>query len=201
MAINKAYLRSGRTLESDECLTPRYVVEPIIKYLKAKNFKKIWCPFDKESSFYVRTLRRNGFEVIFTHKDANEDFLEADFSKIEFDCIVSNPPFSLKDEILEQLYRIGKPFAILLPQNALQSTKRTDLFIKYGLEYLGFDKRACFYTSGNLNEIRFGNHFASGYFCKNVLPRNLIFEYLVPKQESYFAGGVVLLFESHRLVA
>ena len=38
--LNKAYLQSGRTEESDECLTPRYVVEPIIKYLKEKSKKQ-----------------------------------------------------------------------------------------------------------------------------------------------------------------
>ena len=104
----------------------------------------------------------------------------------DFDCIVSNPPFSCKDKILERLYTIGKPFAILLPQNSLQSLGRTKLFMKYGLEYLGFDKRACFYTNNELDKIKFGNHFASGYFCWKVLPEKLIFEELVPVQESYY---------------
>lgn len=189
MGKNNAYLKSGRTSGSDECLTPRYVVEPIIKYLKAKNFKKIWCPFDKPESFYVRVLKDNGFNVVCSHIENGEDFFEIDYQNINFDCIVSNPPFSKKDKILSRLYKIGKPFAILLPQNSLQSLKRTDLFIKYGLEYLGFDKRACFYTKNELEGIKFGNHFASGYFCNGVLPRNLIFEYLKPKQESYFGGG------------
>lgn len=201
MPMNKGYLTSGRNAESDECLTPRYVVEPIVKYLKAKNFETIWCPFDLEHSLYVRILKENGFKVIHTHIENGGNFFEIDPKSIKFDCIVSNPPFSLKDEILEKLYEIGKPFAVLLPQNALQSIKRTDLFIKNGLEYLGFDKRACFYTNNELEEIKFGNHFASAYFCKDILPKNLIFEYLNPKQESYFGGGVILLFENLSMVA
>ena len=40
MGLNKAYLKSGRTKTSDECYTPRYVIEPIIKYLKVANYKK-----------------------------------------------------------------------------------------------------------------------------------------------------------------
>lgn len=199
--MNKGYLTSGRNAESDEYLTPRYVVEPIVKYLKAKNFETIWCPFDLEHSLYVRILKENGFKVIHTHIKNGGNFFEIDTKSIKFDCIVSNPPFSLKDEILEKLYEIGKPFAVLLPQNALQSIKRTDLFIKNGLEYLGFDKRACFYTNNELEEIKFGNHFASAYFCRNILPKNLIFEYLNPKQESYFGGGVILLFENLSMVA
>ena len=39
--LNKGYLTSGRTKESDECLTPRYAVQPIIKYIKSNGFKKI----------------------------------------------------------------------------------------------------------------------------------------------------------------
>ena len=138
---------------------------------------------------YVREFLKNDFAVHYTHIDNGEDFFNIDVSTIDFDCIVSNPPFSKKDNVLKKLYEIGKPFAILLPQNALQSTKRTMLFIKYGLEYLGFDKRACFYTSNELDKIKFGNHFASGYFCKDVLPTNLIFECLKPLQEEYFRGG------------
>lgn len=191
MTNNKGYLTAKRDAASDECLTPRYVVEPIIKYLKQKGYKKIWCPFDLEHSLYVRILKAEGFEVINTHIETGGNFFEIDPGEIDFDCIVSNPPFTQKDKILERLYAIGKPFAILLPQNSLQSKDRTPLFIKYGLEYLGFDKRACFYTNDKLQEIKFGSAFASGYFCKNVLPDLLRFEYLHPQQESYnnFGGG------------
>ena len=185
MAINKGYLTSGRTKESDECLTPKYVVEPIIKYLKFNRYKKIWCPFDLDISWYVRLLKEEGFEVINTHLQNGFDFFEVDHAKIDFDCIVSNPPFTLKDEILKRLYEINKHFSILLPQNSLQSGKRTKLFIEYGLEYLGFAERACFYTNNNLDRINFGNHFASGYFCYKVLPEKMIFEHLKPVQAKY----------------
>lgn len=30
------------------------------------------------------------------------------------DYIISNPPYSLKGEVLKQLYEIGKPFAMLV---------------------------------------------------------------------------------------
>lgn len=184
MPINKGYLTSGRTAESDECLTPRYVVEPIIKYILKKKFKSVWCPFDKQDSYYVRLFQEKGLKVFFSHKDINNgDFFKVDVPKC--DCIVSNPPFTLKDEILKKLYEINKPFAVLLPIQSLQSQKRTKLFMQYGLELLSFDQRACFYMSGDLDAIKFGNHFASAYFCKNILPNQLIFEKLHPIQESY----------------
>lgn len=183
MAINKVYLRSGRTLESDECLTPKYAVEPLIKHLKARGFNKIWCPFDQAHSNYVKVLGE-GFNVVNSHIYDGYDFFKTN-TPSGIDCIVSNPPFSKKDKILERLYELEVPFAMLLPQNSLQSIKRVGMFIENGVEYLGFDKRICFYTNGNLEEIRFENHFASGYFCKEVLSNNLTFEKLNQRQEPY----------------
>ena len=57
----------------------------------------------------------------------------------EWDIIVSNPPFSLKDKVLERLYSFNKPFAILLPLNSKtglrssllmnQRTQNVDIFV------------------------------------------------------------------------
>ena len=180
MGLNRAYLQSGRTSESDECLTPRYGVLPMVKYLKACGFKKIWCPFDDSNSFYVRVLRSHGFIVHNTSLFNGYDFLTYQPRFFDFDVIVSNPPFSIKDEVLQRCYSFGKPFAVLLPQNSLQGVTRVDMFLKYGMEYLGFDKRICFYTNGNYASWSAGNHFASGYFCHNILPDKMIFEKLLP---------------------
>lgn len=183
MPINKGYLTAGRGYESDECLTPRYAVTPIIKYLEDRDYSNILCPFDKDDSFYVRELKFLGFNVTNSHLETMDFFNITDFSNI--DCIVSNPPFSIKDKVLKRLYEVEKPFAILLPQNSLQAIGRVNLFMEYGLEYLGFDKRINFYTNGDMTKWRKGNHFASGYFCKDVLPEKLIFEKLIEIQEPY----------------
>ena len=45
MALNKAYLNAGHNSASDECMTPFYAVDPLVKYIPKG--KKIWCPFDK----------------------------------------------------------------------------------------------------------------------------------------------------------
>lgn len=185
MGMNIGYLTASKTSESDEYLTPRYAVEPIIKYLKNK-FNNILCPFDKQDSQYVRVLIKEGFRVIYSHKD-DKDFFSYKTSDLnDIDCIVSNPPYSIKSKVLKRLYELNKPFMMLLPQNCLQSKERTDLFIKYGLEYLGFDSRICFYTNNDLTSIKMGNSFGSGYFCWKVLPEKLIFEKLNPIQEPYF---------------
>lgn len=184
--INKGYLTCDRTANGDEVLTPRYAVEPIIKYLAEKGYFRIICPFDKPNSKFVEVLWQNDFFAKVTHIETGKDFFTYTPEElIGIDCLVSNPPYSIKDEVLERLYLLDKPFMMLLPQNTLQGGKRTKLFMKYGLEYLGFDKRINYYTKGELDKIKTGNHFASGYFCRNVLPEKLIFEELKIIQEPY----------------
>jgi len=187
MGRNNGYLKASSVPQSDECLTPRYGVEPVIKYLSARGYLKIWCPFDNSNSQYVRCLQGAGFIVHCTTLKNGYDFLEYEPRFFDYDCIVSNAPFSIKDLVLSRLYRLGKPFAVLLPQNSLQSIERVNLYLENGLEYLGFDRRICFYTRGELQAWKPSNHFASGYFCKDVLPEKMIFERLTPIQEPHYA--------------
>lgn len=168
---------------SDECLTPRYGVMPIVKHLKNRGFKKIWCPFDKADSFFVRVLRDAGFTVVHSHIDDGVDFFECDH--IDADCIVSNPPFSKKTAILQRLFALNIPFAMILPLNTLQAKGRVDLFINHGIEMLCFDGRICFYTWGKLDSFPQQNRFPTAYFCRGVLPEKLVFEKLKMIQEPY----------------
>jgi len=196
--MNEAYLKSTRTSAGDEVFTPRCAVEPVIKYLKAKGYKTILCPFDNIHSQYVRVLTDAGFKVIHSHIDMSTEKRSYDFFDVidtieilkdSIDCIVSNPPFSLKTEILSTLYAINIPFMMLLPQTALQSKERVKMFMAYGLEYLGFDSRIGYYTKGEMDSFKTQNHFASGYFCRNVLPEKLIFEELLIENEAYDGKG------------
>lgn len=207
MAQNKGYLTAGNSRSSDETLTLKYAVKPIVKYLKEKGYKRILCPFSLYHSKYVEVLQENGFEVIYN--DGEMDFFnltKEDMKQWNIDCIVDNPPYSIKDEVIKRLYELEVPFGVLLPQNSLQGKFRTSLYVKHGLEYLGFDSRICFYTkSKNIyytgetksfqkeydwkpsDFIKVGESvsFATGYFCHNVLPEKLIFEKLERKIEPY----------------
>ena len=64
--------------------------------------------------------------------------------EIGFDCIVTNPPFSLKTEFLEKCYRIGKPFALLLPITALDTRARQAMFKQNGVEIILIGRRINF---------------------------------------------------------
>lgn len=93
--INKGYLTAKTDTNPDEWLTPAYAVEPLISYLKQCQYHTIWCPFDKEDSQFVRTLRENSFKVQATHIENGTDFFKSE-APVGVQCIVSNPPFSKK---------------------------------------------------------------------------------------------------------
>ena len=175
MALNIGYLTSDTTKEGDSLFTPYYAVDHIIKYLPKD--KIIWCPFDMEewSAFSVR-LKECGYNVISSHIEKGKDFFNYEPEK--WDIIVSNPPFSIKDKVLERLYSFNKPFAVLLPLNSLQGKTRYKYF-KDGIQILSFDARICYHNKDHMDSVVKGSPFATAYFCRDLLPKDLIVEKLV----------------------
>lgn len=89
---------------NDEFYTPLYAVKPIEKYIKPHS--TIWCPFDTEESNFVKRFRELGHKVIATHIHSGTDFFDCTIP--ECDYIISNPPYSLKTEVLQRLFKIKK---------------------------------------------------------------------------------------------
>lgn len=175
MGLNIGYLKSKTNKESDEVFTPAYAVRPILKYIKPNS--TVWCPFDKSDSEFVKQITENNCSVIYSHIDYEDgNFFEYEPDRYQYDYIISNPPFSIKDDILKRLYELNKPFAMLLPLPSLQGQKRFD-YIK-DCQALIFDKRINFFKNKDTKEILKGISFASIYVCKDFLPRDLIFERL-----------------------
>ena len=108
----------------DEYYTPKYAVNPILEFKPTET--TIWCPFDTDKSLFVKLLKDEGHTVIYTHISNNQDFFKIN---VECDYIISNPPYSLKNEVFERLFEIGKPFAMLVGVVGLfESKKRFDMF-------------------------------------------------------------------------
>lgn len=135
----------------------------------------IWCPFDTKDSEYVKILSNNGNKVIFSHIKEGKDFFNYEPDE-KYDLIISNPPFSCKDEILKRLYNLNKPYAMLFPLPTLQGQKRFQYL--EDCQALIFDKRINFYQD-IAHTVRAKNvAFASIYICKNFLPKDLVFRKL-----------------------
>ena len=158
---------------NDECYTPAYGVAPIIKYIPKD--KIIWCPFDTEDSEYVKIFKENGNKVIYSHIDLGQNFFDYEPNE-KYDFIISNPPFSIKDDVIKRLSELNKPFAMLFPIPTLQGQKRFP-YMK-NCQALIFDKRINYFKNKETKEIQKGVSFGSFYLCKNFLPSDLIFEEL-----------------------
>jgi hypothetical protein len=154
----------------DEFFTPAYAVEPLLKYIPKK--WTAWEPTDSlGKSEITKALRKNGNKVVSTGKKTI-DFLSGDAPAGRFDCIVTNPPYSLKDDFLLRCFELEKPFALLLPITALEGVRRGKLFNEMGerLGVLVLDRRVEF-TGGSV-------WFNVSWFCCGILPRQLVFERL-----------------------
>ena len=183
MPQNKGYLTARTDKASDEVFTPAYAIRPLIKYIEEyriihnKNPLIIWCPFDYASSKYVEVLSNiDSVKVIYSHIDDGKNFFYWEPEE-HYDIIISNPPFSCKDDILKRLYELDKPYAVLFPVPTLQGQARFP-YLK-DIQYLGFDKRINYYKDLSMTKTQDGVSFGSCYLCKRFLPKDLIIEELV----------------------
>lgn len=105
MGLNTGYLKADRTEESNEQYTPYYAVDPILKYIPEG--ARVWTPFDREwSAFYQSFKARGGFSVIRSDISDGLDFFT--YEPPEYDCIVSNPPFTQKRRGIKKALRTGE---------------------------------------------------------------------------------------------
>ena len=174
MGINIGYLTANRTRAGDEVYTPFYAVEPLLEFLPKD--KKIWCPFDEEWSAFYQFLSEKGYEVERSSLKEGQDFFR--YEPEYWDILVSNPPFSKKNDVLKRAFSFQKPFALLLPVNSIQGKARYKIF-NNEIQMLSFDGRVDYHTRQNMECYTKGNHFGSAYFCRDLLPTKLEFRQLV----------------------
>jgi hypothetical protein len=160
--------------KSDEFYTLPYAVKPLLKYIPKD--KTIWCPFDKEESAFVRVFKENGYNVLFSHIDNEQDFFEYE-PKQNYDYIISNPPYSLRTAIMQRLYfNLRKPFALLINESGLFDTKkRYEMLKTKDFEMMIFDKRVHYEKDGIVKK---QEPFKSIYLCSQILPEKIVFETL-----------------------
>jgi len=156
-----------------EAYTPKYAVDIILPYISKD--KVIWSPFSRNEHNFADYLRDKGYKVINTHynpeTEQGQDFLtfEPDF---DFDVILDNPPFKGKTKYVERAMSYNKPFALFLPLNAFLDNGIPNLYTKNNteLQLLIPDKRTEFE-----NQKQKGISFKTVYFCRGLLPKQIIF--------------------------
>lgn len=156
------------TISSDDFQSPEYCLDILIPYLNKEWM--IWEPACGNGNL-VEGLCMRGFRIGGTDILNGVDFLKQVVE--EFDCIITNPPYSLKDEFIKRCYELGKPFALLMPLTALEGQKRQALYKKYGLQLVIPNRRINFETPSGQGT---GSWFLTAWFCWGLnLPKDLNF--------------------------
>lgn len=154
LEAKKDYIKRGTF---DELYTPDEAVNMIIPFIPS-HVKTIWeCTAIKESRI-VKVLESNGYNVITSHIQDGEDFFE--YEPSNYDMIITNPPYSIKDKFLQRAYELNKPFMFLLPLTTLEGIVRGKMFNENGLQVLIPNKRFNFKPDKNSSA-----WFHTSWFC------------------------------------
>ena len=159
--------------KNDEFYTPSYAIEPIMKYIKSGS--TIWCPFDTKDSLFVKEFENAGFTIIHSHIDNGGDFFKMTPPKCDY--IISNPPYSLKTEVLQRLFKLDIPFAMLVGVVGLfESQKRFEMFRDNTFECMYLNRRVSYFKNYDDQKPSLNPPFSSIYICHRMLPRQIVFE-------------------------
>lgn len=163
--MKQALINYIKNEPNDELYTPEVAVYPLLDFIPKGSI--IWECTDFGESNITKVLKAHGYKVISTHIK-NFDFLR-DKPDFDFDIIITNPPYSLKDEFLYKCYSYKKPFALLLPLTALEGVKRHKLYTEYGLQLMVFNRRLNFMNNKK------SCWFNTSWFCYKLLRFDLTF--------------------------
>ena len=133
--------------------------ELIFKHINCRD-KVVWLPFynDGSASIHLNKLGIN-------HIHQNTDFFTTDVS---FDYIIDNPPYSIKQSVIEHCLSLQKPFALLLPIDTIERKYMRDKNFTIIIP----NKRYRFEEAQNTTPI-----FKVCWFCFGFdLPRQIIYE-------------------------
>jgi hypothetical protein len=159
---------------NDEFYTPEYAIEPLLRYIPTT--ATVWCPFDTDQSHFVKKLRARGNRVIATHIATGQDFFAYEPGE-HYDYIISNPPYSLKNEVFERLFELQKKFAMLVGVVGLfESQRRFELFQKNDFEILYLNKRVAYFKNYDEQTPSLNPPFSSVFLTRGVLPKSIVFE-------------------------
>jgi hypothetical protein len=110
-----------KNVYSDEWYTSQNTVDLAIELLNPKPESIILCPFDSAKSLFVKTLRERGHVVV----HGMTDFLE-----FSYPChyIITNPPFSIKDKVIQRVFDYGVKSVLIMPIDAMGGVKRHQMY-------------------------------------------------------------------------
>jgi hypothetical protein len=89
----------------------------------------------------------------------------------------------MKHEVFERLFKLNIPFAMLVGVVGIfESQKRFTMFKNNDFEIMYFDKRISYFKSYADQKPSLNPPFSSVYICKDLLPKQIIFETISNKK-------------------
>jgi hypothetical protein len=162
-SINQAFSNTKKGNINDELFTPRLIIDaafPLFKKrLEGMKAPIVLCPFDLQSSEFVKIFQEAGYVVKFGHISTGENFFIHDYGS--WDICISNPPFSRKLEIFKRLDSFKKPWAMISNVMALNYQEIINYFADNPKEIIFFDKRISY--NGRPSS------FGSCFICNDIL--------------------------------
>lgn len=149
---NLEIYEENKKSDDDHVATPRWVVEDIYKLIHIENYKSIWFPFNNYDSEFKLKADELKLKYKATHKfdDLGNDFFKTD-PPAECDLMISNPPFSLQNQIIDHSFKLIekgliKSFCLLLPLATLETPTRANMYEMHAdkLSIIIFKKRIKF---------------------------------------------------------
>lgn len=155
---------------SDNFQTPPWPVISLLNVIGSQlTDSVIWDPCMGEG-LLIETLNDNSLTALGTDEITGTNFL-IDESPYEFDAIITNPPYSKKDQFIQRCYELGKPFALLMPLTALEGKKRLPMYKENGMQLCLLPKRVNFKTPSGKGS---GAWFATAWFTHGFnLPNDI----------------------------
>ncbi len=169
----KDFFQQITTSSSDEWYSPQSIVDMIVPYILKSGYKKIWCPFDMADSNFVMTFKDKGLDVTYGHICTGQDFFN--YEEPQGEIVVSNPPYSKRNEIFQRLYEMNVPFALVMNFNGLfDSKKRLELFKQHGIEII-IPRGRMKFVQQERGYLKSPN-FQSVYVCNKLLNKQIVFD-------------------------
>lgn len=154
-------MKSNKAL--DELCTPDHVVRTILEYLPEET--AVWCPFDTLDSEFVKVICEHK-PVAYSHISYGQDFFE--YEPDHWEVMISKPPFSEVERVIERALELGKPFALLVPTDCLDAEKIEVLTQEHDLEPLNVKKKVKFLDNEG-NSVAKSACYCS-FLCYDLLP-------------------------------
>lgn len=162
--MKQALIKGGK---SDEWYTPIETVQTMLDVFPPKAGDKILLPFDTDKSNFTKIITSE-YDPLAIY--GINDFLHKEY---KFDYLITNPPYSNKDEIIARCIETRRPCVLVLPIDALGGVQRHKLFSQTNISVYVPTKRIKFISE-------------TGEYTKSPAHHSVIMMINAPKTEIMF---------------